>query len=85
LVDFNFPTNKLRVAKVKLLPPPTEIRIRGLALTDGGDVFVSLANKTTTPARVGLFRLEFHGSDQGSWVPVGNTIAPYLHGPVTCC
>lgn len=82
LLEFDFSTNKLKVDKIKPLPSPEEMRIRGFAMTDSGDVFVSLVDRNTTPARVGLFRLEFDENGLGSWVPVKNTIADYLHGPI---
>jgi hypothetical protein len=81
-LEFNFSTNKLVVAKVTPLPSPKEIRIRGFAMTDSGDVFASLADRSTKPARVGLFHLEFDSKGLGSWVPVESTIAPYLKGPM---
>jgi hypothetical protein len=81
-VELAFSTNKLKVAKVNPLPSPKQLRLRGFAMTDSGDVFASLADKSTTPARVGLFRLEFEGNGPGSWVPVGNTVGPYLHAPI---
>ncbi len=78
-IELDFSTNKLKVAKVQPLPPPKEMRILGFAITDSGDVFVCLFDRSSNPARSGLFRLEFDSSGLGSWVPVTNTIAAYLH------
>lgn len=79
-VEFDLAANKLKVSKVEPLPPPEEVRITGFALTESGDVFVSLHDHSTTPSRSGLFKLSFDKSDVGAWVPVDNTVGRYLHG-----
>lgn len=79
-VEFDFAANRLKVAKVNPLPSPKEIRITGFALTEAGDVFVSLHDRSSLPPRSGIFRLEFDSTGLGSWVPVKNTVGPYLHG-----
>ncbi len=79
-VEFDFAANKLKVAKVNQLPSPKAMRISGFALTEAGDVFVSLHDRSSSPPRSGLFRLEFDSKGLGTWVPVGKTVGPYLHG-----
>jgi len=79
-VGFDIAKNKLKVSKVEPLPSTKEVRITGFALTESGDVFVSLHDRSSKPPRSGLFRLSFEGSDVGRWVPVKNTLGPYLHG-----
>jgi len=79
-VEFDFASDKLKVAKVESLPSPKEMRITGFALSEAGDVFVSLHDRSSVPARSGLFRLEFDSAGLGSWVPIKNTVGPYLHG-----
>ncbi len=79
-VEFDIPTNTLKVSKVEPLPPPKELRITGFALAESGDVFVSMHDRASQPPRSGLFRLSFVGSDVGKWVPVKDTVGPYLHG-----
>jgi hypothetical protein len=81
-VQFDIAADKLRVEKVDPLPQPKEMRITGFALTEAGDVFVSLHGSSSDPPRSGLFRLEFNGAGVGLWVPVKNTVAAYLHGPI---
>ncbi|MFZ0770924.1 MAG: hypothetical protein WCA49_22435 [Candidatus Sulfotelmatobacter sp.] len=79
-VEFDFAADKLKVAKVEPLPSPKTMRITGFALTDAGDVFVSLHDRSGSPPRSGLFRLQFDSTGLGSWIPVKNTVGPYLHG-----
>jgi hypothetical protein len=79
-LEFNFATDKLKVAKVEPLPSSKTMRITGFAMTEAGDVFVSLHDTSSTTPRSGLFRLEFDSAGLGSWIPVGNTVGPYLHG-----
>jgi hypothetical protein len=81
-VEFDTTTNQLSVSKLEPLPPPKQVQVSGFALTEAGDVFVSLHDTSGDPPRSGLFRLEFDGVGVGSWVPVKNTIGAYLHGPV---
>lgn len=79
-IRFDIATNRLAVAKVDPLPPPKEMRITGFALTESGDVFVSLHDRSSQPPRSGLFRLSFVGSDVGKWIPVRDTVGPFLKG-----
>jgi hypothetical protein len=79
-IEFDIPTNTLKVSKVELLPPPKELRITGFALTESGEVFASLHDRSKNAPLSGLFRLKFNGSGLGSWVPVQGSIGPYLHG-----
>jgi hypothetical protein len=81
-VEFDIAANKLTVFKLKPLPPPKQMQVTGFALTEAGDVFVSLHDMSGDQPRSGLFRLEFDRVGVGSWVPVKNTIGAYLHGPV---
>jgi hypothetical protein len=81
-LEFDIATDKLNVAKIDPLPPPKEMQITGFALTEAGDVFVSLHDSSSDPPRSGLFWLEFDKAGAGSWVPVKNTIGAYLHGPI---
>ena len=67
-VEFDIAANKIRVSKVKPLPSPKLIRITGFALTETGDVFVSLHDRSSSPPRSGLFRLEFDKAGLGSWI-----------------
>jgi hypothetical protein len=79
-VEFDFAADKLKVAKVEPLPSPQAMRITGFALTEAGDVLVSLHDRSGSPPRSGLFRLEFDSTGLGSWIPVKNAVGPYLHG-----
>jgi hypothetical protein len=79
-LEFDFSANKLRVARVNPLPSPKTMRITGFAMTEAGDVFVSLHDTSSATPRSGLFRLEFDSAGLGSWIPVANTIGPYLRG-----
>jgi hypothetical protein len=79
-VEFDIPTNTLKVSKVEPLPPPKELRITGFALTESGEVFVSLHDRSSQPPHSGLFRLSFVGSDAGKWLPIQDTVGPFLHG-----
>jgi len=78
--EVDIPTNTLRIRKLNPLPSPKEMRVTGFALTESGDVFVSLHDRTSQPVRSGIFKLTFDGTDVGSWIPVENTVGPYLHG-----
>lgn len=79
-LEFGFGTGKLKVAKVDPLPSPKTMRITGFAMSEAGEVFVSLHDRSSSPPRSGLFRLEFNSVGKGTWVPVNNTVGPYLHG-----
>jgi hypothetical protein len=79
-IEFDIAASRLRVTKVNPLPPPKTMRITGFALTEAGDVFASLHERSSSPARSGLFRLGFDSAGLGSWIPVKNTLGPYLHG-----
>lgn len=79
-VEVDVPTNTLTVRKLNPLPSPKEMRITGFALTESGDVFVSLHDRTSQPPRSGIFKLIFDAANVGSWIPVENTAGPYLHG-----
>jgi hypothetical protein len=79
-VEFDFAADKLKVAKVEPLPSPKTMRITGFAMTEAGDVFVSLHDTSSAKPHSGLFRLEFDSTGLGSWVPIKNTVGPYLHG-----
>lgn len=79
-VEYDISTNTLKVSKVEPLPPPKELRITGFALTESGEVFASMHDRSKNPPLSGLFRLKFNGSGLGSWVPVQGSIGPYLHG-----
>jgi hypothetical protein len=79
-VEFDFAADKLKAAKVEPLPSPKTMRITGFAMTDAGDVFVSLHDTSSATPHSGLFRLEFDSTGLGSWVPIKNTVGPYLHG-----
>lgn len=79
-VEYDIPTNTLKISKVDPLPSPREIRITGFALTDSGDAFVSLYDRSKSPPLSGLFRLKLSSSGVGSWAPLKDTIGPYLHG-----
>jgi hypothetical protein len=81
-VELEIATNKLTVSKLTPLPQPKQVQITGFALTEAGDVFVSLHDTSSDPPRSGLFKLEFDGNGVGSWVPVKNTVGTYLHGSV---
>ncbi len=79
-VEFDVSTNKLTISEIEPLPPVHETQISGFALTESGDVFVSLRDRSSKPPRSGLFRLSFAASALGKWVPVKDTIGPYLNG-----
>ncbi len=79
-VEFDIPGNKLKVSKIEPLPPINEMRITGFALTESGQVFISLHDRSSQPPRSGLFRLSFTDSDAGKWIPVQDTVGPFLHG-----
>jgi hypothetical protein len=79
-VEVDIPTNMLRIRKLNPLPSRKEMRVTGFALTESGDVFVSLHDRTTQPPRSGIFKLTFDGANVGSWIPVENTVGPYLRG-----
>jgi len=79
-VEFDISSNKLKVSKIEPLPQIDQMRITGFALTESGDVFVSLHDRSSQPPRSGLFRLTFVGADVGKWVPVKDTVGPFLHG-----
>jgi hypothetical protein len=80
LAEFDLATNKLKVSKVEPLPPPEEVQISGFALTESGDVFMSLHDHSTMPSRSGLFKLSFDSPGAGKWVPLIDTVGPFLHG-----
>jgi hypothetical protein len=79
-IELDIPTNSLKVFKVNPLPPPKQMRILGFALTESGDVFVSLHDRSSSPPRSGIFHLTFDSSGVGSWTPVANSVGPYLRG-----
>ena len=79
-IQVDLATNTLKISEVNALPSPKEMRITGFALTEAGDVFVSLNDRVSKPPRSGVFRLELDSAGVGSWVAVDNTIGPYLHG-----
>jgi hypothetical protein len=79
-VEFDIPTGKLKVSKINPLLPPKQMRITGFALTESGDVFVSLHDNSSGIGRSGIFHLTFDSSGVGSWTPLLNTVGPYLHG-----
>jgi hypothetical protein len=79
-VEFDLASNKLKVSTIEPLPPANEMRITGFALTESGDVFISLHDRSSKPPRSGLFRLSFADSGRGNWVPIEETVGPYLNG-----
>lgn len=79
LIEFDLRSNLLRVTKVAPLPPPPEFHITGFALTDSGELFASLHDRSRKPAISGLFRLSRDGKDGAKWVPVDGTMGSYLH------
>ena len=79
-IQFNFATNAVRVSKVAPLPATNHLRITGFALTDSGEVVISWHDRLSHSPRSGIFSLTFDSSGAGSWVPVENSVGPYLHG-----
>jgi hypothetical protein len=79
-IEVSLATNALKVYKINPLPSPKEMRITGFALTESGDVFVSFHCRVCKPPRSGLFKLALDSSGAGSWVPLQNSVGPYLHG-----
>jgi hypothetical protein len=53
-----------------------------LALTEDGQVFASLHDRSSNPPRSGLFVLSPDPDSVGlrKWAPVGDTIGPFLQG-----
>ena len=78
--EFDIASNKLTVTKIQPLPTIRQMRITGFALTEAGDVFVSLHDRSSEPPRSGLFTLSLDSSGLGHWVPVKDAVGPYLHG-----
>jgi hypothetical protein len=79
-VEFDIASHKLKVSKIEPLPPIDQMRITGFALTESGEVFASLHDRSSQPPLSGLFELKFDDSGVGKWVPVKDTVGPYLHG-----
>src|SRR5262249_36269248 len=79
-IVFNLETNNLKISKISPLPPKTQVRMTGFAMTESGEVFASLHDKSKTVPESGLFRLQFDAANNASWVPVAGTIGPYLNG-----
>jgi len=79
-VEFDIASNKLKVSKIEPLPPINQMRITGFALTESGDVFISLHDRASQPPRSGLFHLKFDDSGLGKWVPVKDTVGPFTRG-----
>lgn len=79
-IELDVATNRLKVTGVAPLPSHKHVRITGFALTESGDVFVSLHDRSTSQPRSGIFHLTIDASGFGSWTPIRNTIGPYLHG-----
>lgn len=79
-VQFDFNTKTLTVKQVDPLPPPSQLRITGFAMTDAGDVFASFHDRSKSTPMSGLFQLTFDASGSGKWTPVPGTVGVYLKG-----
>jgi hypothetical protein len=79
-IVFDFVANTLSVSKVATLPSPREMQITGFALTEAGDVFASLHDRSSSPPRSGLFVLNVDPANVSRWVTVEDTIGPFLGG-----
>jgi hypothetical protein len=81
-IEFDLAANKLRAWRVAPLPSPREMQVTGLALTEDGQVFASLHDRSSNPPRSGLFVLSPDSNSAGlrTWVPVSDTIGPFLQG-----
>ncbi|HTS36334.1 MAG TPA: hypothetical protein VMH04_11715 [Candidatus Solibacter sp.] len=79
-VEIDLPTGRLTASKVEPVPSPHDMHVTGFALTEAGDVFVSLWGRSGDSPHSGIFKLSFDAEHVGSWVPVANSSGPYLHG-----
>jgi len=71
LVEVDPRNNAMRITKVPLFPGPREFRITGSALTESGEIFVSVWDHRNPKSYVwGLFRLERDSDTTAKWVPV---------------
>ncbi len=79
-IEYDKSAQKLKIAKVAPLPPPSDVRIRGFALTESGQVFASMHYRTRNPVMSGLFKLEFGNDGVGHWMVVKGTFQPFRDG-----
>ncbi len=82
LIEFDLAADKLNISKAVPLPENKSVRITGFALTDSGDMFVSLHDRAKDPPLSGLFKLTFKGTEPGTWQGVEGTVGPFLQGSV---
>lgn len=83
LIEVDPATSELKVTKLTPLPPPPNFAMNGFVLTDSGDLFASFKDRSRspkTPPLSGLFHLDRGGPNSTSWVPLEETVGPYLHG-----
>jgi hypothetical protein len=79
LVRVDLFDDAVTVTKVAPLPPISQLRITGFALTESGDIFASFHERKNPPMS-GLFKLSFNGDGGASWTPVAGTLGPYRRG-----
>jgi hypothetical protein len=83
LIEVDSATGKLKATKLTPLPPPPNFAMNGFVLTESGDLFASFKDRSHSPKAPplsGLFRLDRGATNGASWVPLEETVGPYLHG-----
>src|SRR5262249_2539309 len=81
LAEFDLQNNSFQLTKVSgIQSAPTVSHVSGFALTDSGDLFASVLDMSRQPFTSGLFKLRRDEPGRATWIPVGGTAGPYLHG-----
>ena len=80
LVQVDFFDAAVTITKVAPLPPISQLRITGFALTESGDIFASFHDRSKNPPMSGLLKLSFNGDGGARWMPVAGTVGAYRRG-----
>jgi len=81
LLEFDLQTNALKATKIPpLVSGQNGVFVTGFALTESGEIFASLNDRSKKPFLSGLFRLSVNSTPGAKWVPVTGTLGPYLKG-----
>jgi hypothetical protein len=79
-IEYDIRAKKLTIVKVTPLPPPKEVHITGLALTESGGIFASVHDRSKIPPMSGVFKLVRNAPESATWLPVSGSVGPYLRG-----
>ncbi|HEY2499487.1 MAG TPA: hypothetical protein VGK24_20695 [Candidatus Angelobacter sp.] len=79
-IVYNLETNTLKISRVTSLPPTAQVRMTGFAMSESGEAFASLHDRSKKVPESGLFHLQRGVTNTATWAPVPGTIGPYLNG-----